>query len=101
MSGTPTPISSKDSYSTAEVRQQSVWQAELNKLKVAQLGELLRANGVKPRCVQADKAMEVAWCYTKEEIAAWRARQEDVTPPALLNAPSPSQPTLHDFVRRV
>ena len=25
--------------------------------------------------------MEVAWRYTKEEIAAWRAEQEELTPP--------------------
>ena len=38
--------------------------------------------------------MEVAWRYTKEEIAAWRAKQEEVPPPALLSAPSPSQPII-------
>ena len=94
-------MSSANSYSDAEVRKQSVWQAELNKFKVAQLDELLRAKGVKPRGVKADKAMEVAWRYTKEEIVAWRAKQEEVTPPALLNALSqcPSQPTLHDYFR--
>ena len=29
--------------------------------------------------------MEVAWRYTKEEIAEWRAQQETLTPPALLS----------------
>ena len=48
MSGSTTPVSSAASYSDADVRAQSVWQAEVNKLKVAQLGELLNAKGVKP-----------------------------------------------------
>ena len=97
MSGSTTPVSSAASYSDADVRAQSVWQAEANKLKVAQLDELLIKKGVKPRGVKAEKAMEVAWRYTKAEIAAWRAKQEELTPPALLSAPRPSQPTLHNF----
>ena len=96
MSGSTTPVSSAASYSDADVRAQSVWQAEVNKLKVAQLDELLSKKGVKPRGVKAEKAMEVAWRYTKEEIADWRAQLEELTPPALLNA-SPRQPTLHNF----
>ena len=84
MSGSTTPVSSTASYSDADVRAQSVWQAEVNKLKVAQLDELLNAKGVKPRGVKAEKAMEVAWRYTKEEITEWRAKQETLTPPAIL-----------------
>ena len=101
MSGSNTPVSSNRSYSDADVRSQSVWQAEVNKFKVAQLDELLRAKGVKPRGVKAEKAMEVAWRYTKEELAAWQAEQETPPPPALLNQPDPrpNQPTLHDFFR--
>ena len=48
MSGSTTPVSSAASYSDADVRAQNVWQAEVNKLKVAQLDELLNAKGVKP-----------------------------------------------------
>ena len=110
MSGSTTPVSSANSYSDADVRAQSVWQAEVHKLKVAQLDELLNAKGVKPKGVKAEKAMEVAWRYTKEEITEWRAKQETLTPPALLSTPRPSQPTLdtyfsmharctHDWVR--
>ena len=73
MSGSTTPVSSANSYSDADVRAQSVWQAEVHKLKVAQLDELLNAKGVKPKGVKAEKAMEVAWRYTKEEITEWRA----------------------------
>ena len=98
MSGSTTPVSSTASYSDADVRAQSVWQAEVNKLKVAQLGELLSAKGVKPRGVRAEKAMAVAWRYTKEEIADWCAKQQAVLPPpALLSTPRRSQPTLTDF----
>ena len=96
VSGSTTPTSA-GSYSDADVRAQNVWQAEANKLKVAQLDELLRRKGVKPRGVKAEKAMEVAWRYTKEEIAEWRAQLETLTPPALLSAPRPSQPTLYNF----
>ena len=99
MSGSTTPVSSANSYSDADVRAQSVWawQAEVNKLKVAQLDELLSAKGVKPRGVKAEKAMEVAWRYTKEEIAEWRAQQETLTPPALLSTPRPPSKTLEDY----
>ena len=99
MSGSTTPVSSAASYSDADVRAQSVWQAEVNKMKVAQLDELLRATGVKPRGVKAEKAMEVAWRYTKEEIPEWRAKQEELKPPALLNTPRPSQPTLDNYFK--
>ena len=64
---------------------------------MAQLDELLNAKGVKPKGIKAEKAMEVAWRYTKEEIAAWRAQQEELTPPALLNTPRQSQPTLGNY----
>ena len=98
MSGSSTPVSSVNSYSDADVRAQSVWLAEVNKLKVAQLDELLSAKGVKPKGIKAEKAMEVAWRYTKDDIAEWRAKQQEVLPPpALLSTPRRSQPTLTDF----
>ena len=99
MSGSTTPVSSAASYSDADVRAQSVWQAEVNKLKVAQLDELLNAKGIKPRGVKAEKAMEVAWRYTKEEIAEWRAQQEALSPPELLNTPRPSQRALETYFK--
>ena len=99
MSDSSTPVSSAASYSDADVRAQSVWQVEVNRFKVAQLDELLRAKGVKPKGVKAEKAMEVAWRYTKEEIAEWRAQQEALTPPALLSTPRPSQPTLNNYFK--
>ena len=97
MSGSTTPVSSAASYSDADVRALSEWQVEVNKLKVAQLDELLSKKGVKPRGVKAEKAMEVAWRYTKEEIAEWSAQQETLTPPALLNTPRPPSKTLDNY----
>ena len=98
MSGSTTPVSSANSYSDADVRAQSVWQAEVHKLKVAQLDELLNAKDVKPKGTKPEKAMEAAWRYTKEEIAEWRAKQQEVLPPpALLSTPHRSQPTLTNF----
>ena len=75
MSGSTTPVSWVASYSDADVRAQSVWQAEVNKMKVAQLDELLSAKGVEPKGTKPEQAMEVAWRYTKDEIADWRAKQ--------------------------
>ena len=49
--------------------------------------------------VKAEKAMEVAWRYTKEEIAEWRAQQEKLTPPALLSTPRPHKGTLEDYFK--
>ena len=97
MSGSTTP-SSAGSYSDADVRAQSLWQAEANKLKVAQLDELLRAKGVKPKGTKPEKAIEVAWRYTKDEIADWRAKQQEtLTPPALLSTPRTPSKTLEDY----
>ena len=48
-------------------------------LTEAQLDELLNAKDVKPKGTKPEKAMEVAWRYTKEEIAAWRAKHAATT----------------------
>ena len=56
MSGSTTPVSSA-SYSDADMRAQSVWQADVNRLKVAQLDELLRRKGIKPKGVKAENSM--------------------------------------------
>ena len=98
MSGSTTPTTSAASYSDADVRAQSEWQVEVNKLKVAQLDELLNKKGVTPKGLKAEKAMEVAWRYTKAEIAEWRAQQrQTLTPPALLDTPRPPSKTLVDY----
>ena len=53
MSGSSTPASSANSNPDADARAQSVWQAEVNKMKVAQLDELLRRKGIRPKGVKA------------------------------------------------
>ena len=78
MSGSTTPTSA-GSYSDAQVREQSVWQAEASKLKVAQLDELLRRKGIKPKGVKAEKAMEVAW-HTWEAVSRDRGAHDSLTP---------------------
>ena len=52
--------------------------------KVAELDELLHKKGKIVKGRKEQKAMEVAWCYTKEEIATWRRQRQDLEPPALL-----------------
>ena len=51
--------------------------------------------------MKAQKAMEVAWCYTKEEIAEWRRERKLTDPPALMVNRGSRQPTLDDFFSRV
>ena len=75
-SSAASPASSADSFTVADVQSQAGWQAECSKLKVAQLDELLRNKGAKPRGLKAEKAERVAWLYTRQEIQAWRAAQE-------------------------
>ena len=52
--------------------------------KVAELDELLHKKGKRVKGRKEQKAMEVAWCYTKEEIDTWRRQRQDLEPPALL-----------------
>ena len=64
--------------------------------KVAELDELLRAKGKTVKGMKAQKAMEVAWCYTKEEIATWRRQRQTTEPPALMLNRGSRQPTLDE-----
>ena len=80
------------------MRDMAEWQVEVTKtLKVAELDELLRAKGKKVKGMKAQKAMEVAWCYTKEEIAEWRRERQVTEPPAMMRNRSSRQQTLDDF----
>ena len=54
MSGSTKPVSSANSYSDADVRAQSVWQAVLNKLKVAQLQKACKDKGLETDGKKAD-----------------------------------------------
>ena len=84
MADTPTSApSSSASYS--DMRDLAEWQAEVTKtFKVSELDELLRAKSKSVKGMKAHKAMEVAWCYTKEEIATWRRQRQTTEPPALM-----------------
>ena len=67
------------------MRDLAEWQVEVTKtLKVAELDELLALKSKKVKGMKAQKAMEVAWCYTKEEIAEWRRQRKTTEPPALM-----------------
>ena len=99
MASTPTSApSSSGSYSDADMRDMAEWQSEVTKtFKVAELDELLSAKGKSVKGKQAQKAMEVAWCYTKEEIATWRRQKQDFEPPALLVNRDNRAKTLDEF----
>ena len=67
------------------MRDMAEWQAEVAKtFKFLELEELLNAKNKTVRGMKAQKAMEVAWCYTKEEIATWRRQRRTTEPPALM-----------------
>ena len=77
------------------------WQVEVTKtFKVAALDELLNAKGKSVKGRKEQKAMEVAWCYTKEEIATWRRQRQDLEPPALLVNRDNRAKTLDEFFKK-
>ena len=77
------------------------WQVEVTKTcRVSELDELLRAKGKSIKGMKAEKAMEVAWCYTKEEIAEWRRQRKTIEPAALMVNRASRQSTLDDFFGR-
>ena len=99
MAETPTSApSSSGSYSDVDMRDMAEWQVEVTKtLTVAELDELLALKSKKVKGMKAQKAMEVAWCYTKEEIAEWRRERKTIEPAALMRNRDSRQPTLDDF----
>ena len=52
--------------------------------EVSELDELLHKKGKIVKGRKEQKAMEVAWCYTKEEIATWRRQRRTTEPPAMM-----------------
>ena len=96
---TPT-ASSSGSYSDLDLRDLMQWQVEVMKIfKVSELDELLNKKGKIVKGRKEQKAMEVAWCYTKEEIATWRRQRQDLEPPALL-ANRERATTLDEFFKK-
>ena len=101
MACTPTSASSNASYSDVDMRDMAEWQVEVTKtFKVSGLDELLRAKGKKVKGMKAQKAMEVAWCYTKEEIAEWHRQRKRIEPAALMVNRDSRKRTLDEFLTR-
>ena len=74
------------------------WQVKISKtFKVSELQELLRAKNKSVKGMKAQKAMEVAWCYTKEEIADWRRKRRTPEPPALMVNRNTRQKSISEF----
>ena len=76
MSGSSTPASSNRSYTDTEVSSlmnagQEHFKRVLKTFNVQQLGELLKAKGHPAKGRKEDKAMQVAWIYTTQEIDEW------------------------------
>ena len=96
--------SSSGSYTDVDMREIMEWQVEVMKsFNVKELDELLNLKGKSVKGLKAQKAMEVSWCYTKEEIKEWRrnTRQTDMTSPALLvKRQRTDQTTLDKFFRK-
>lgn len=99
MSGSNTPSSNR-SYSDMEVSQlmndgQKHFKKVLQTFKVAQLDQLLKAKGNTCKGRKEDKAMQVAWTYTPQEIEAWQAAQNPITLPAIM-----TQTSILDFAQQ-
>ena len=97
--------SSRGSYSDVDMRLQAEWQAEVMQLlKKSELDELLNAKGHRPKGLKPQRAKDVAWLYTKEEVVAYREKKQAMGPPALMagrddgsQASGPVERTLNDF----
>ena len=84
-----------------DLREIMQWQVEVMKtFKVAELDELLSAKSKSVKGRKEQKAMEVAWCYTKEEIATWRRQRQAIEPPALLVNRDNRAKTLDEFLKK-
>ena len=90
--------SSSGSYSDLDMREMAEWQMEVMKsFNVQELNELLQKKGKSAKGHKPQKAMEVAWCYTKEDIATWRRQRQTTEPPALMVNRGSRQASLQEF----
>ena len=96
--------SSSGSYSDLDMREIMEWQVFVMKtFKVGELDELLSAKSKNVKGRKEQKAMEVAWLYTRDEISQWRRERQGTEPPALLvnrQKRTSDQGTLDKFFRR-
>ncbi len=73
----------------------------MKRLKVADLDALLAANGKTGRGTKADKAMDVAWCYTPADIRECKKKQRLEGLQAILtNGREQGQTSIRDFFQQ-
>ena len=100
------PSSSNRSHSDQEVaaivRNASDHFCDIMKsFKVAQLDTMLAVKGKAGRGTKADKALDVSWCYTPEEIKEYKSQSRLQGMPAILNSQrEPGQPAITTFFAR-
>ena len=100
------PSSSNRSHSDAEVaaivRDASGHYCDILKSsKVTDLNAMLAVKGKAGRGTKADKAMDVSWCYTPEEIKEYKSKSRLEGVPAILNSErEPGQPAITTFFAR-
>ena len=70
----------------------------MKSFKVADLNAMLAQKGKAAKGTKADKAMDVSWCYTPEEIKEYKNKSRLQGMPAILN--SPGQPAITTFFAR-
>ena len=90
MSSSP---SSTQSYSERDVEEllhkgQEHFKYVLKTFKVAELDKLLAEKKKPTTGEKADKAIAVAWEYTRQEIEQWKEKQRTRTTPAILRSSS-------------
>ena len=100
------PSSSNRSHSDQEVaaivRNASDHYCDIMKsFKVADLNAMLAVKGRAGRGTKADKAMDVSWCYTPEEIKEFKSKSRLQGMPAILTSErEPGQSTITTFFAR-
>ena len=73
----------------------------MNSFKVAQLNALLAAKGKVAKGTKADKAMDVSWCYTPEEIKEYKNKSRLEGMPAIMQGErEPGQASITAFFAR-
>ena len=100
MSSPPSSNSHSDAEVAAIVRNASGHFCDIMKsFKVAQLDTMLAVKGRAGRGTKADKALDVSWCYTPEEIKEYKSQSRLQGMPAILNS-EPGQASITTFFAR-
>ena len=71
----------------------------MKSFKVADLDAMLAAKGKVGRGTKSDKALDVSWCYTPEEIKEYKSQSRLQGMPAILNS-EPGQSSITTFFAR-